>query len=310
MYLRELRVVNDGPTRDVGITLTFGEDGTPKPLVIVGENGTGKSNLLSIIADAVVEGAAQHHSDIVPQPGGVGRPWLRIVGGATLRRGSQGGFALVRFDEAGDSLIYAEKAGHFPSTELPEDLSPELKAGAAWSDDGAAKAFPIGEERSRAIYSSGCYAYFPASRSETPHWLNGESLPSKPFSSAPRFTGRLGKSLFVEHGIDAISQWIPGLLLDSRAALVKAPATAGPNQWLVTSTTFEVRLAVPLAQGGRHASTVSALVWSGDTPERLWHDPATVRRSHQWRTAARTGYLCYRRSRCPRSRGPHVSCHT
>ncbi|SHI82886.1 AAA domain-containing protein, putative AbiEii toxin, Type IV TA system [Tessaracoccus bendigoensis DSM 12906] len=242
MYLREIRIVNDGPNEDVSISLPLGDQGTPKPLVVVGENGSGKSNLLSIIADALVEGAAQHHSDVVPRSGGTDRPWMRIVGGTTLRRGTQGGFALLHFTHDNGPLIYAEKAGHYPTTDLPMDLTPELKEGATWSDAGPAKTFKLSEEQSRQIYSSGCYAFFPASRSEVPHWLNGESLPSKPFSTAVRFSGRLGKPLYVEQGIESLSQWIPGLIMDSRPTVARAPGPPNSNQWTLTSTSFQMHL--------------------------------------------------------------------
>lgn len=238
VYLRELRVVNDGPLEDIGIAFTFTHQGMPVPLIIVGENGSGKSNLLSIIADAIVEGASQHHSDVVAPSTGINRHWFRIVGGATLRRGTPGGFALLRFEADGASLVYAEKAGTYPVSALPNNLSPELSAGATWPEEGSHKQFAIGEEQSRRIYSTGCYAYFPASRSETPHWLNEESLPSKPFGTALRFNGKLGKSLFVEQGLESLSQWIPGLLLDSRAVLTPYDP-GGSAQWTVVTTDFQ-----------------------------------------------------------------------
>lgn len=236
MYLHEARVNNDGPIADLTLTLEFGADGNPKPLVVVGENGSGKTDLLSIFADAIVEGASQHHSDVV-QASGTTRAFLRLVGGVTVRLGAAGGFALLRFEDAGTSMIFAQKGGHFPIVDLPADLSPGLRPGASWNDDGAAKTFPMSEEDSRRIYSSGSYAYFPASRSESPHWLNMESLPTKAFNAPVSITGRLGRQLFVEHGMAALSEWVPGLLLDSRPEVLPAPP--GTNaQWVVSDNEF------------------------------------------------------------------------
>jgi ABC-type molybdenum transport system ATPase subunit/photorepair protein PhrA len=48
------------------LTPSFNADGTPKPLVIVGKNGTGKSILLSYIVDALFELAKKAYADIVP----------------------------------------------------------------------------------------------------------------------------------------------------------------------------------------------------------------------------------------------------
>jgi hypothetical protein len=50
MYLRELFIKNSGPLDELQIDFTFTSDDRPIPHVIVGKNGTGKTNLLSIIA--------------------------------------------------------------------------------------------------------------------------------------------------------------------------------------------------------------------------------------------------------------------
>jgi hypothetical protein len=236
MYLLEARVLNDGPLVDLNLTIELNEAGVPKPMVVVGENGTGKTNLLSIFADAIIEGAAQHHSDVVAPSTGVGRHYLRIVGGLTLRRGATGGFALIRFDEGDKSMIYAEKAGTLDPGEAPPDLSEGLRSGASWPAEGSHKSFPVSEEDSRRIYSSGCYAYFPASRSETPHWLNQDSLPTPTFTAPNSLSGRLGKSLFVERGMSELAQWVSGLILDSRTNL--APSTSSPGNWEIQDWMF------------------------------------------------------------------------
>lgn len=57
MHLDELLIRNNGPIRNVHLNFTFNESGKPIPHIIVGRNGTGKTNLLSLIADAFMEGA-------------------------------------------------------------------------------------------------------------------------------------------------------------------------------------------------------------------------------------------------------------
>ena len=62
MYLKRIHSVNVGPIEDAEINFSF-VDGKPKPVVIVGENGTGKSVLLSNIVDSFYEIASQKFSD-------------------------------------------------------------------------------------------------------------------------------------------------------------------------------------------------------------------------------------------------------
>lgn len=55
IYLSDCLIENAGPIESLDLTASFNVDGTPKPLVIVGKNGTGKSILLSYIVDSLFE---------------------------------------------------------------------------------------------------------------------------------------------------------------------------------------------------------------------------------------------------------------
>ena len=53
MYIKRIQLVNYGPIDHLDITFPF-EGDTPKPVVLVGENGSGKSILLSHIVNGMV----------------------------------------------------------------------------------------------------------------------------------------------------------------------------------------------------------------------------------------------------------------
>ena len=55
MYLKKIVCENMGPISYVDIEPGFTEEGNPKPLILVGKNGTGKSILISNIADSLFE---------------------------------------------------------------------------------------------------------------------------------------------------------------------------------------------------------------------------------------------------------------
>jgi ABC-type cobalamin/Fe3+-siderophores transport system ATPase subunit len=52
MYLRSIKLKNTGPIQELNLTLPFSSD-QPKPLVIVGRNGSGKSTVISFIVNAL-----------------------------------------------------------------------------------------------------------------------------------------------------------------------------------------------------------------------------------------------------------------
>jgi hypothetical protein len=237
MYLRELFIKNNGPLDELRIDFAFTADNLPIPYVIVGKNGTGKTNLLSIIADALMEGAADVYRDILTSAG-IGRNWFRIVGGKTMAYKASGGFSILRFEHNGESLFYREITGEITAAEAQSIVSPTLSPGANWGEnDKNTKTFQIKEEIVRSIYEPGAHIFFPSSRSEVPFWLNQDSLIEDKYDSAERYSTNLGKPMFVEHGIDLFAQWLLGVLNESKADIgpVPVPGEEGKYQLGVTN---------------------------------------------------------------------------
>ena len=69
MYLKNLVIKNIGPIEELSIELPFNANGDPKPIIFVGENGTGKTILLSQIMDSFYEIGASLFEDIGIQEG-------------------------------------------------------------------------------------------------------------------------------------------------------------------------------------------------------------------------------------------------
>lgn len=53
MYLEEIEIKNVGPIEEISLKLPFNKDGYPLPVVLVGNNGAGKSIILSLLAKAL-----------------------------------------------------------------------------------------------------------------------------------------------------------------------------------------------------------------------------------------------------------------
>lgn len=125
MYLQSIHVRNSGPIHSLDLPIESAVDGRPITYVFLGPNGSGKTNLLSLIGDALFEGAASAYHDIVPSTG-LTRSWFRMVGASTLSHGARGGFSILKFEQAGVPYFYKEKAGTFPAADAQQDLSPEI----------------------------------------------------------------------------------------------------------------------------------------------------------------------------------------
>ena len=62
MHIRKIISKNLGSIKEIRLSLPF-ENGTPKPVVRVGENGTGKSALISNVVDSFYEITGAAYSD-------------------------------------------------------------------------------------------------------------------------------------------------------------------------------------------------------------------------------------------------------
>jgi len=221
------------------LDLAFDGEGAPKPLVLVGANGGGKTNFLSLVTDALFEAAAAHYDNVLPARGS-GRAWFRVVGGRTTSVGTHGGFTLFRFEHRGETLTYLEKAGNVDPVEAKARVPSNLTKAVNWPIEGSVKEFFIGNDTSRRIFEEGVYAYFPASRSEIPYWLNRESLPETEFDVFAAFAQRLRKSIFVERSLYQLKQWLISVILDSRADIIQSIGP-GPNlQFHIASNVNEL----------------------------------------------------------------------
>ncbi|MFT8307052.1 AAA family ATPase [Acetobacter malorum] len=235
MYLKQAVVENSGPLEWLNLTLNFYANGSPKPLIFVGGNGTGKTNFLSLIADALFEAATVHYKNVLPETE-VGRAWFRVVGARTTKFGKAGSFSLLRFDDEGVTRTYKEKAGTIDPAVASLRVPSEFVGQLTWPTEGSFKEFSIDDQISKLMFENEVYAYFPSSRSEVPHWLNRDALSDVEFDVTPIFSQRLRKPIYIERALDSFKQWLIGVLSDTRSELSPNPAT--PGSWRINGNPY------------------------------------------------------------------------
>ena len=181
MYTRRIQIHNYGPIDQLDINLPFdGEN--PKPLLLVGENGSGKSILLSHIVNGIIgaKGIAYPETPEVE----LGKVY-KIRSGSYIKSRSEYYFVRVDFEE---DMFVTEMRLLKPREEYenaPERLS-ELGAEDLWAkmkpnaDDNYMSSFSRNSERIiRNLFSKNCVLYFPPNRFEEPAWLNEQNLKAR-----------------------------------------------------------------------------------------------------------------------------------
>ena len=178
MYANRVQIINYGPIGQLDIEFPFDGD-FPRPVVLVGQNGSGKSILLSHI----VNGLASAKDIAFPETPEVevGKVF-KIRSPLYIRPGSEWYFAKVDFE---NTLSMAEITARSLKRELqsaPPDFSAK-DAKDAWDQMGEDQnshivTTMIGRDATRIkdIFSKNCVLYFPPNRFEEPAWLNEEHL--------------------------------------------------------------------------------------------------------------------------------------
>lgn len=217
MYFRHLFIKDIGPIERLVVDFPFSEHGKPLPLVLLGANGSGKTNVLSILADAIFESQASGYADILPEQNSNSRSFFRVVGSTTRRAGAESSLSVASMHDDTATYYFSEKNGPLSHEEgrrlLPEPLHPAIN----WPENGQqTKATTVAKEAATKIFASGAYCYFPSSRAERPDWLVSSGMRDDVFDLSTKLSDRLSKPLFVEAGLDAVTQWIMSVILESR----------------------------------------------------------------------------------------------
>ena len=178
MYARRIQIANYGPISQLDIDLPF-EGDNPKPVLFVGENGSGKSLLLSHIVNGLIRAKDSIFPDSPEVETG---KVFKIRSPLYIKSGSECYFAKVDFEEGlhfGEALARRLKEDY---REIPNDLLGE-DAEAAWRQirpkDNQCL-IPVqgldSKDKIEDIFSKNCVLFLPPNRFEEPAWLNVENL--------------------------------------------------------------------------------------------------------------------------------------
>ena len=178
MYARRIQIANYGPIDQLDIPFPF-EGDVPKPAVLVGENGSGKSILLSHIVNGLIAAKDIAYPD-TPEVE-IGKVY-KIRSGSYIKSGREFYFSKVDFEnelfieEIRSVRLKQEYSG------VPAGLS-GTDAQNAWQKLNSKKfdyfgsgSLPRNEDKVKDIFSQNCVLYFPPNRFEEPAWLNEDNL--------------------------------------------------------------------------------------------------------------------------------------
>ena len=174
MYIRRIQLIDYGPIGKLDIACPF--DGAPKPLVFVGPNGSGKTVVLSQLANGLF--VAQQRAYPYSPEVDVGKAF-KLRSPLYIKAGAPYAFCRVDFE---DDMHFEELLLRRPKGDYPHQIvDASSPAAGAWrrTDNGSASHLDcetISHACALAAFSRNCALFFPEDRFEYAAWLNEESL--------------------------------------------------------------------------------------------------------------------------------------
>lgn len=219
MYVERVHIADYGPIEDLDIRLPFNV-GLPKPVVLVGENGSGKSIVLSHIVNGLVgaKGVAYPGTPEV-EAGTV----YKLRSSSYIRAGSDFSYSRIVFQDG----FFVEEMRLVRPKE--EDMSESLQAASAeiqgaWQKiqinktDHFTTSFISSENGVRDMFQANCILYFPHNRFEEPAWLNEDNLNNRArYTELSQIEGHTTRRIINLSSLRDNQNWLLDVIYDSRA---------------------------------------------------------------------------------------------
>jgi len=149
MYCTDAVIENYGPVEQLRLIPQFTAAGKPVPIVLVGTNGSGKTILLSTLADAIFEAIKIGFTDIGSQlPGEQGRPFLRLMSIHNITSGKNHSLCAAAFSQGTDKYFFYEKTGPRAFADFQSAYGKSFAETAGWGAENHVKKISMGAEAS------------------------------------------------------------------------------------------------------------------------------------------------------------------
>lgn len=214
MYLKRIISENVGPISKIDIIPSFNQDGTPKPLILVGENGSGKSTVLSNIVDSFYEIASKAFNNAQISSDGFAKDYYKLISPDEIRCSESYMYSYLEFSEPNTHYVF--KAGNLSSQDFFSKNSIQNNFDISWENSGNYKHTTVSKNDAENAVSREIVCYFPPNRYEKPFWLGQSYYDSdnKKIEIKGNWNGLLKNPIIADTG--SILSWLLDLIADSR----------------------------------------------------------------------------------------------
>lgn len=218
MYIKKLVYENVGPVKSIEINMPLNENRTPKPVVFVGENGSGKSTILSNIVDAFYEIAGKAFNNARQPDDDSGHQYYKAIAPIEISAGQKYMFSYISFQDSKE-YSYVYKCGNFSVADLKKRLGLEKATDIRWTESVNFKHTSCDQEAVKRIWGNNVICYFGPDRYEKPAWMGEKYHPIDNYahpSLRMSWNGKLDAPISVKDVVSVNLQWLLDVIVDSR----------------------------------------------------------------------------------------------
>lgn len=240
MYFKKIEIENAGPIDHLSIDFPTNDSGSPKPLVIVGENGTGKTILLSYLVNTLITAKQTAFDDAEVEHGKV----YKYRSPQYIRAGAHYSYGRADFGD-GQHVEEWQLDTQKSKFEETHSFTPARRSWTAIPANETSffqNSLSRNEQMANELFEKKCCLYFPVNRFEEPAWLNIDNLKERAtYTELKRINRYSNRSLISTSPLKANRNWLLDLIFDRQAFELLTPTMAlqvGPDHQPVNVPVF------------------------------------------------------------------------
>ena len=209
MYLSNVNLKNYGPIESVNLEIQNELEGNPDPIVLIGQNGSGKTLFLSNILHAIIEMKRKKYNTILEVSE---NNYYRVGSLNYIKAGAVTAYNRIEFtDNASFTEVMTKNYKMFK-----EDFSVEEYPGVNMENQKLKESgfFCSAVAPQENIFDKGVYLFFPVERYYTPTWINKSNEKLTYASDEHGFVGKSSSNMVKYNVLSNIEEWLLDVIID------------------------------------------------------------------------------------------------
>lgn len=223
MYLKQINIENYGSIKNFKHEMKFDENGNPIPIILIGENGSGKSLVLANIVDALIEIKRKIYPGFIPE---VKNNNYYKVGKITyINNKAEFSNVNILFSHKDKKIMYRDIMSRNPKQTLENyrQIKEIIGTNKKFIDNGFYK--ETNGKITEKDFENDIYIYFPVDRYYVPNWFNDENYSKITIKEDERFVGGNTQNIIKNDVLQNIKKWVHEVFLSRDIILVNVEGT-------------------------------------------------------------------------------------